>query len=72
MIIKISLIYKEVPECEQDEHTCLANSLAAAVLICILLFTGAQEEQYLIPKTQKLAIPIWLSEGKKYCRNTNQ
>lgn len=45
MIIKISLIYKEALEGEQDECTCLANSLAAAILICILLFTGIQEEQ---------------------------
>lgn len=58
MVIKISLIYKKVLECEQDECTCLANSLATAVLICILLFTGVQEEQYLIPESQKLAIPI--------------
>lgn len=63
MIIKISLIYKEFPECEQDVCTCVSNSLVAAVLICILLFMGVQEEVHLIPETQKLTISIWLPEG---------
>jgi len=67
MIIKISLIYKGVPECEQDESTHLVNSLAAAVLICFLPFIGVQEEEYLIPETKKLTISLWLPEGKKYC-----
>lgn len=70
MIIKISLFYKEVPDHEQDECTFLASSLDTAVLICILLFTGVQEEKYWIPETQIMTDSVWLPEVKKYCQHT--